>query len=89
MKRPEVVSKRGGYKPLDGDVYVGRPSQWGNTFVIGKDGDRDEVIEMFRASLTPQLVADLARATPQRLVCWCAPKPCHADVLADALEAMP
>ncbi len=26
------------------DVYVGRPSKWGNPFVIGRDGRRGEVI---------------------------------------------
>ena len=26
------------------DVFIGRPSKWRNPFVIGKDGDREEVI---------------------------------------------
>ena len=29
------------------DVYIGRPSFWGNPFSIGKDGNRDEVIEKY------------------------------------------
>ncbi len=28
-------------------VYVGRPSKWGNPFVIGKDGNRAEVIKLY------------------------------------------
>ncbi len=26
------------------DVYGGRPSKWGNPFVIGKDGSREQVM---------------------------------------------
>ena len=38
------------------DVYIGRPgkgqtSKWGNPFVIGQDGTREDVIEKFRAYL--------------------------------------
>lgn len=29
------------------DVYIGRPSKWGNPFVIGKDGTREEVIAKY------------------------------------------
>lgn len=71
------------------DVYVGRPSVWGNPFVIGRDGDRAQVIEQYRAWLRarPELV-DRARRELQgkRLGCWCAPAACHGDVLADAAE---
>ena len=30
------------------DVYIGRPSVFGNPFTIGKDGDRKEVVEKYR-----------------------------------------
>ena len=30
------------------DVYIGRPSKWGNPFVIGKDGTREQVIRKYR-----------------------------------------
>src|ERR1700674_4289922 len=33
-----------GKKPAIDRVYVGRPSKWGNPFVIGRDGARDEVV---------------------------------------------
>jgi len=72
------------------DVYVGRVSQygpgtWGNPFVIGRDGNRAEVIAQFRAWLPQQ--RDLMRRLPELrgkvLGCFCAPAPCHADVLAE------
>lgn len=31
------------------DIYIGRPSKLGNLFVIGRDGNREQVIEKYRA----------------------------------------
>ena len=67
------------------DVYIGRPSVWGNPFVIGRDGTRGEVIKKYRAwiMLQPHLI-ERARAELRGKVlgCFCAPLPCHGDVLA-------
>ncbi len=66
-------------------IYVGRPSKWGNPFVIGRDGTRDEVIAKYRAWIVqqPTLLAVLHELRGKDLVCWCAPERCHADVLID------
>ena len=66
------------------DVYVGRPSKWGNPFTIGKDGTRQQVIDKYRAWLLtqPDLIASIPELKGKILGCWCSPKPCHADVLA-------
>jgi hypothetical protein len=67
-------------------VYVGRPSPWGNPFVVPKDGDRTTVIAKYREWLLsqPKLVASVKRQLRGcDLVCWCAPLPCHADVLLE------
>lgn len=65
--------------------YVGRPSIWGNPFHIGKDGTREEVIEKYRVYLQskPNLLRKISRLKGKHLLCWCAPKPCHADVLLE------
>ncbi len=67
------------------DVYVGRPTKWGNPFVIGPDGSRAQVIAKYRQWLPLQ--AHLMQALPELrgkvLGCYCAPQPCHADVLAE------
>ena len=72
------------------DVYIGRPSDWGNPFVIGKDGDRDDVIRKYRAWITRQPDL-LARAKIElrgrRIACWCKPEACHGDVLAEIADA--
>lgn len=68
------------------DVYIGRPGPWGNPFVIGKDGDRAQVIAKYRAWLLarPSLVARArAELRGKTLGCWCAPQACHGQVLAE------
>src|SRR5437867_8640568 len=68
------------------DVSVGRPSPFGNPFVIGRDGDRGAVIHKYRAWLLAQaaLVERVRRELAGKVLgCWCAPLPCHGDVLAD------
>ena len=69
------------------DVYIGRRSKWGNPFVIGKDGNRDEVIEKYRDWILaqPELLRDLHELEGKVLGCWCAPKRCHGDVLLELL----
>jgi hypothetical protein len=66
-------------------VYIGRPSKWGNPFVIGRDGSRDEVIAKYRAWLAsqPELLDALDELRGRDLVCWCAPLACHGDVLVE------
>lgn len=77
---PRVVHcKRNSY-----DVYIGRPSLWGNPFEIGKDGTREEVIEKYRDSIDNNMRL-LIKSTLQGKVlgCWCAPKGCHGDILLE------
>ena len=64
-------------------VYVGRPTKWGNPFVIGRDGDRHEVLEKYQNHLAskPGLFMSLEELRGKDLICWCAPEPCHADIL--------
>lgn len=72
------------YKDRDVGVYIGRPSKWGNPFVIGKDGEREEVILKYENYIlnNPLLLEECKRELRgKNLVCFCAPKPCHGDVL--------
>lgn len=82
-----VVNKRSG-EPFD--VYVGRPSKWGNPFTIGQDGKREDVIRKYAEWLStqPELIAAAKiELRGKRLACWCAPLPCHADVLLEIANA--
>lgn len=66
------------------DVYIGRPSKWGNPFVIGEHGDRTAVIKEYEFWMLkqPELYESLHELEGKVLGCWCAPLPCHGDVLA-------
>lgn len=70
------------------DVYIGRGSDWGNPFRIGEHGSRQSVIEQFEAHLRqrPDLLARLGELRGRRLGCFCAPLPCHGNVLARYAE---
>jgi hypothetical protein len=65
------------------DVYIGRPSMWGNPFAIGRDGTREEVIAKYKEYLINNmwLMSQLHRLKGKNLVCFCAPQACHGDVL--------
>ena len=69
---PRVLNRKLSGVP-EGAVYVGRPSKWGNPFVIGKHGTRDQVVAKYRAYLlgNAALMAALpgaARQGPRLLV---------------------
>ena len=79
-------------------IYVGRPSVLGNPFIIGRDGDREEVIRQYRCWLWDELqrgtgpvreelqrLCALARQDDLALSCWCYPLPCHGAVIRAAL----
>jgi hypothetical protein len=92
---PKVVSLKG-RKPRvvpEGAVYIGHrwnlggwnlpESKWANKFKIGRDGTREEVIAQYERWLRaqPDLMAALPELRGKDLACWCAPLPCHGDVL--------
>lgn len=66
-------------------VRIDRRTRWGNTYRIGPDGDRSQVIADYRVWLRqrPELVtAARVELRGKTLGCWCAPLPCHGDLLA-------
>ena len=70
------------------DVYIGRSSKWGNPFIIGRDGDRQEVIKKYRDWIItrPKLMEALPELQNKVLGCWCSPKACHGEVLITLLK---
>ena len=75
-------------------VYIGRPSPFGNPFVIGRDGDRDEVIRKYGEYFHDRIARDDMFALAVKglkgktLLCHCHPRPCHGDVIAEYLNGM-
>jgi hypothetical protein len=72
------------------DVYIGRPSKWGNPFTFKANTiaefvvPKDEVLSRYEAWLVeqPELMAALSELRGKALGCWCKPGPCHGDILA-------
>ena len=71
-------------------IRIDRKTRWGNPFIIGRDGTREEVIAKYRDRLWNDIRAgeismdDLAGLHGKDLACHCAPQPCHGDVLSKA-----
>lgn len=102
------------------DVYIGRPSRWGNPYVTRESlakgmkqtqsmkvelvvDTREEAVEQYRRHLgfrlytsemcplghpDKELKQELLSLQGKRLGCWCAPKPCHGDVLKEFSDAL-
>jgi hypothetical protein len=78
--RTTVVNIREGQRY---DVYIGRPSKWGNPFLIGRDGTREEVIAKYKSWISDntELMAAVKELKGKVLACFCKPEACHGDVL--------
>ena len=79
-------------------VKIDRATKWGNPFVIGEDGTREECIEKYRRFVagtsktsredvlaSRKLVAEhIGDLKGKNLACWCPMDgPCHADILLE------
>lgn len=79
------------------DVYIGRPSKWGNPFthIVNRHtqadiivGSRQEAIDRYREWIgkQPELLASLHELKGKTLGCWCKPASCHGDVLIELIQ---
>lgn len=90
---PKVYNKHRKDAPQDA-VYVGRPTKWGNPFshlpstaAKFKVKTREEAIQRYTQWLFSKEPSEFQQIKQELrgkdLVCWCAPKPCHADILLE------
>jgi hypothetical protein len=82
------------------DAYLLPMTEFGNPFLIGKDGTREVVCEKYRIYFDwrmktspnfPKLLyslAVIAEGLDLVLVCHCAPLQCHATTIKEAIEAL-
>jgi Domain of unknown function (DUF4326) len=70
-------------------LYIGRPSKWGNPFVVGTHGARGECIRLYERWVLENeaLMAALPELRGLVLGCWCAPRACHGAVLVRLANA--
>ena len=74
------------------DVYIARPSKWGNPF-----SHKDNTLAQFKVASREEAIAKYAEWLLEQnhllevlkselkgkiLGCWCSPKACHGDILA-------
>lgn len=81
-----------------GDVYIGRAGKgqdgyFGNPYRLTDESRRAEVIakyaQHFQERLRdPEFKRRVLELKGKRLVCFCAPKPCHGDVIAAWLNSL-
>jgi hypothetical protein len=79
------------------DLYIGRAnptynlpaSKWANPFKLEREADRSIVLARYRIWLLqqPSLMHALSELRGLRLACWCSPRACHGDVLADLVNS--
>ncbi len=72
------------------DIYIGRGSKYGNPFVIGRDGNREEVVRKYEEWILsqPETLVSLHDLKDKVLGCYCKPKACHGDVLASMVDEL-
>lgn len=97
LKAPSRIQRKRtkGWRTPANTVYVGRPTKWGNPFLVdvwvgGGMQTREKAVRLFRLSIPadgpgslPFTRADVVRELRgKNLACWCRPgDACHADVL--------
>jgi hypothetical protein len=100
--RPTTVVNLKGHRDdpeYEDVVYVGRTMHRGGWHLDGSplscpwrpgpDGSREKVMELYRSYLlaSPELLKMLPALRGRRLGCWCVPKKCHAEVIAELADA--
>lgn len=99
-KPPKVVhfKRSKGTIVQDCDVYIGRrcymggwqleQSKWANPFTIKKCGSAEEAVRQYKEYILSrkELISALPELSGKTLGCWCAPNPCHGDVLVELFQ---
>lgn len=65
-------------------VRVDRGTRYGNPFILGEDGDRDDVCDLYESAYLPHkkgIASRCGELSGKVLVCHCYPERCHADSL--------
>lgn len=79
------------------DIYIGRPSIWGNPFTHIKDRKtkaeflvetREDAVIAYEKWIrnNPPLLGKLIELKGKTLGCWCKPKSCHGDILIKLIK---
>lgn len=74
--------------------YIGRGSYWGNPYSMfdSENDDREDVLRKFEYDFSQDLFLnkkkdEVYKLAGKRLGCFCKPKACHGDILANFLNS--
>lgn len=71
--------------------YIGRPSIFGNPFIVGVHGSRKEVIDKYLEYVidNQEVLNAIYNLPPDAILgCWCKPLICHGDVIVDIYKLL-
>jgi hypothetical protein len=73
MSHPTRIQRKRskGWRMPEGAVYIGRGSQWGNPYVIGRDGTAKECIEKYARDWLPYTHQPPHNSTTDFLISQC------------------
>lgn len=83
---------RAGVIFINNERYPKQSSIFCNPFKIGRDGNRNEVLDKYKDYIIKKLDNDinlrneLMKLKDKNLGCWCAPDPCHGNILLDLIS---
>ena len=97
-----IVNKKHFKREGEDVVYIGRPSIYGNPFVVDvlHGMSREQSIRMNKGYFNRRLLTDQefqlavmrilhkARVHDVYLVCWCAPLDCHGRVIKEYIDSI-
>lgn len=93
MKKPKLYNMKTSNINIPTNIilgeYIGRGTPWGNPFILGPDGNRNEVCDSFekyaiwRFNFQPGWLAFLKG---KNLYCHCVPLRCHGETLLGIIE---
>jgi hypothetical protein len=87
-----VYIARGGVVYIDNQRFPKYSSKFANPFKIGKNGNREEVIDKYKKYIIELLDKnqimrqELLEMEGKNLGCWCHPEPCHGNILLELIQ---
>lgn len=78
----------------EGDyIFIGRPSKWGNPFIKGRDGTRQQVCDKYDNWFRDQIRTnstfrkEIEELKGKVLACYCVPQRCHGQTIINYLNS--
>lgn len=89
-----VYIGRSGVVFIDKQRYPKESSPFCNPYKIGKDGDRNNVIKLYKKYIIEKIESSnefkkkIISLKGKILGCWCHPEPCHGDILLEIVNTL-